>query len=373
MHGRTIDRRAAQRGVSLIEAVVAMAVMAFGMMAIVALQSTMRLNSDVAKQRSEAVRIAEEAIEAWRGFAVLPVTAGMPAYGDITSTGGTAVTGYTTNTSYLLTRTVTDVPTQGYKSLQAVVSWQDRGGTDQSVTLSTIVAGADPRLSGVLSLEPTGAPLLQPMGRSPVVPRTAVDIGDGTSGYVPPPGAPPGIVWVFDNLTGVITSICTVPTGTTNSTLLAGDISNCVDEPSFLLRGFVRFSPGPTPNSVNPLGTQIDFGMSAVGVGTGNLDGECFVDPVLSPPATFTAYICRVLAASNGTWTGRTVLGVPLDLALHDVCRYSPGGTTINRDHPLLYVNLSRSLDNQNFLVVDQAVTCPTPVAAPTQAHQPPL
>ena len=51
-------RRAIQRGVSLVEAIVAMAVMAFGMMAIVGLQTTLRQNSDIAKQRSEAVRIA---------------------------------------------------------------------------------------------------------------------------------------------------------------------------------------------------------------------------------------------------------------------------------------------------------------------------
>ena len=56
---------------SLVEAIVAMAVMAFGMMAIVGLQTTLRANSDVAKQRSEAVRIAEEAIETARAFSLM--------------------------------------------------------------------------------------------------------------------------------------------------------------------------------------------------------------------------------------------------------------------------------------------------------------
>ena len=73
-------RRAIQRGVSLIEAIVAMAVMAFGMMAIVGLQTTLRQNSDIAKQRSEAVRIAEEAIEQWRGYSTPSPPA---AYDDI--------------------------------------------------------------------------------------------------------------------------------------------------------------------------------------------------------------------------------------------------------------------------------------------------
>ncbi len=73
----------AQRGVSLVEALVALAVMAFGMMAIVGVQSTMRQNADIAKQRSEAVRIAQEAIERWRAYSVLDTTAGRTAYADI--------------------------------------------------------------------------------------------------------------------------------------------------------------------------------------------------------------------------------------------------------------------------------------------------
>ena len=60
-----------------------MAVMAFGMMAIVGLQTTLRQNSDIAKQRSEAVRIAEEAIEQWRAFSAIETTAGHKAYDDI--------------------------------------------------------------------------------------------------------------------------------------------------------------------------------------------------------------------------------------------------------------------------------------------------
>ncbi len=59
-------RHPRQRGISLIEAVVALAVMAFGMLAFVGLQSSLRFNGDVAKQRAEAVRIAQEAIEQWR-------------------------------------------------------------------------------------------------------------------------------------------------------------------------------------------------------------------------------------------------------------------------------------------------------------------
>ena len=79
-------KRTGQRGVSLIEAIVAMAVMAFGMMAVVGLHTTLRQNSDIAKQRSEAVRIAEEAIEQWRAFSIMGATSGPSfGYGDIAS------------------------------------------------------------------------------------------------------------------------------------------------------------------------------------------------------------------------------------------------------------------------------------------------
>src|SRR4051794_6693571 len=61
------------RGVSLVEAMVALAVMAFGMLAVVGVQSTLRLNGDIAKQRSEATRLAQETLETYRSFTSLDV------------------------------------------------------------------------------------------------------------------------------------------------------------------------------------------------------------------------------------------------------------------------------------------------------------
>ena len=45
------------RGIGIIEALVSLLVLALGMMSFAALQARLRLNSDVAKQRSEAVRL----------------------------------------------------------------------------------------------------------------------------------------------------------------------------------------------------------------------------------------------------------------------------------------------------------------------------
>ena len=82
--------RHSARGVSLVEAMVALAVMAFGMLAVVGIQATMRLNADIAKQRSEATRIGQEMLETQRAFTVIDSAAGQRAWSDINTSAETA-------------------------------------------------------------------------------------------------------------------------------------------------------------------------------------------------------------------------------------------------------------------------------------------
>ena len=76
-----------QHGVSLVEALVALAIMAFGMLGLVGMQASMRANADLAKQRSEAVRLAQQQMEAWRGYGTLTT------YNAIATQASTAITG----------------------------------------------------------------------------------------------------------------------------------------------------------------------------------------------------------------------------------------------------------------------------------------
>jgi Tfp pilus assembly protein PilV len=355
--------RRSSLGTSLVEAVVALAVMAFGMLAVVAVQSTLRLNADVAKQRSEAIRIAQEAMEAARGFGVIDTPgAGQTAYADIASAAGVAVAGYTTNTTFTLTRTVVARTAPARKEINIRVDWTDRNGQAQGVQLNSIIAANDPRLSLLLGARPNGIPPRQPMGRHPAVPWQAIDIGGGQSALPPPAGGTS--FWVVQNGTGVISSVCTYPEGST----LTVSPDNCIDQPSYLISGFVRFSFGPTPDATAPADEQIPLGMLALAATGEYGNGECQVQPVQDPRLTYTAYVCRVPLGADGTWTGTTRLGPPLDLDLYDVCRYTNDGVG-NATHPQVYVHLDRSLANQNFLIVDQGVACPTG----TLAHQPPL
>ena len=119
-------------GVSLIEALVALAVMAFGMLSLVGVQATLRLNSDLAKQRTEAIRIATEELENLRLFTTLnPVNGQAVASWSEIATRSVAAyvqAGNVGNTSYRVERTVVTDPTAliNLKTVSVKVLWTDR-------------------------------------------------------------------------------------------------------------------------------------------------------------------------------------------------------------------------------------------------------
>ena len=85
---------APQRGFTIIESLMALAVVAFGLLGIAGMQSLMTRSADVAKQRSEATRLAQQKIEALRAYTTIDVTAGQVSWnglasGTDTTTGGT--------------------------------------------------------------------------------------------------------------------------------------------------------------------------------------------------------------------------------------------------------------------------------------------
>jgi Tfp pilus assembly protein PilV len=415
--------RAAARGVSLVEAIVAMAVMAFGMLAIVGLQSTLRLNSDVAKQRSEAVRIAQEAIEQWRAYTTMAAVAGETAYDDIDTTATANVVGYTTNTAYTLTRTVNEEFGGSLKALQVVVDWADRAGQAQRVELDTVIARSDPGLSGALSTKPVGYPVRLPLGRNPAIPAGADQREGGKSIFIPPgPGG--GVLWVFNNLTGVIVGVCnTVVTGQDQVT--NADAQSCVDSTTRIglpLRGFVRFSTGETQptaaNAEDPKSTARNLAVALALTSTGHPipDHACYADAPLSASTTRTdvPYFCAIFFNLGAVplWSGISTLtplaflepegdvtwALAADAAdatatSYRICRYTPATSDSqpipNQWHPRTYSDVSvlQPLTNQNFLVIragngTQPFTCPTDVPADPTAgdfvnsntlpHQPP-
>ncbi|MBW7441666.1 prepilin-type N-terminal cleavage/methylation domain-containing protein, partial [Escherichia coli] len=76
---------ARQRGFSLIEAAIAMAIMAFGMLAIIGLQGMLHQKADLGRQRSEATRLAEQQLEQLRSFNAISSGTGLVAWADMAS------------------------------------------------------------------------------------------------------------------------------------------------------------------------------------------------------------------------------------------------------------------------------------------------
>ena len=173
--------RCRRLGVSLIEALVALAVMAFGMLSLVGVQATLRLNGDLAKQRTEATRIATEDIEGLRLFTALNPVNGQPgvSWDEIASriVASYVPPGNIGNTSYQVVRTVNTVAGTLRKVVSVQVNWIDRTGVAQSVTVDTVIAGIDPVLSGVLASKRSSVNN-QVGGRNATIPVEAVNFGD---------------------------------------------------------------------------------------------------------------------------------------------------------------------------------------------------
>lgn len=230
-----------QRGVSLVEALIALAIMSFGLLALVGVQATMRMNSDLSKQRGEATRIATEEIEALRNFTTVPTTAGEAAYDDIATRTVVAYQppGGIGNTTYRIDRTVTLVAGTQQKVVSVQVSWDDRTGTRQTVTMDSVISGVDPTLSGVLLAPARPSPGNQRGGRHPTIPPQAVSLPGGISAFKPFDVGT--VAWVFDNLTGDVRSVCTGVTAA-QALLQNADLVNCQTVDALLLAGEVNFN-----------------------------------------------------------------------------------------------------------------------------------
>jgi len=401
-----------QRGVTLIEALVALLVMSFGMLALVGLMSNLRRGADLAKQRSEAMRIARAQLSTMRTFSELTRTATTPAtataYSDIANVAVQQVTPPDSNTTYGVQAAVTQMPQDWGRQIRVTVSWTDRAGDAQFVNLDTVVAAVDPLFNAAVGFTPPAGPVTQPGARHPAIPVGAKKLNDKISAFYPDPAS--NLIWVFNNLTGVITGRC-INNTIVQSALTAADVDAC-NNPTvgYLLSGVIRFSNTNPPNPAAPGGSAIPLGPMAFAAGNyslprlnaqgapvisgGNIVLDSFAATPPAPPAAdfvpdcfhdgaapvanqpFVTYNCIVYPEnSTKQWSGKLILtGLSLGTtaAEYRVCRYSAdyngNGSMFsadfkrleNEEHPEVYARVSTSLTRQNFLVIRGDLSCPT-------------
>jgi Tfp pilus assembly protein PilV len=414
------------RGVTLIEALVALMVMSFGMVALVGLMSNLRRSGDLGKQRTEALRIAQAELASLRAFSALEVpeagpTDGATYYADIASADARTTTLDDSNTSYVVTRDVssffTGAAAAQAQSVRVTVSWQDRAtasGDDelQQVVLNSVIARADPAFGAAVSFTPPPGGTRQPGGRHPAIPPAAQDLGDKTSAHRP--SGLSGTVWVFNNVTGIITGVCTIDPSTPVTALTPADVEGCRNNTvGYLLSGTVRFSNANPPNPAVPEAAALPLDLAIVagsyqaprlnarGLPVKDSAGNIIFDTITTEPPShhcfddapsapgsgqgFVNYECIVYPDSGTprTWSGKLVLTQLVTGTTAEqfrVCRYSAdyngngsplvtGSWAIdNHEHPAVYAKVTGSLPRQNFLVVRGDRSCPTAPAVDPSA-----
>jgi Tfp pilus assembly protein PilV len=181
-------------GVGLVEALIALLVVVVGVVGLIKFQSSVRLNSDVARQRTEALRMAQNDMEHVRAAAAADI-----------QSATRSVTPAAANASFQIARQVTASAADS-KTVQVTVSWLDRNGGAQQVALTSLIAAQPPALTGALAVAHRTAETMPVNARSGDIPAQAHDLGDGRS--VLKLDSTQTDVYVFDNRSGRITATC---------------------------------------------------------------------------------------------------------------------------------------------------------------------
>jgi Tfp pilus assembly protein PilV len=396
------------RGTTLVEALVALVVLAFGILAVARVQAHLRLHADIARERAEAVRLAEEDLETLRAFAVVPASGTLRSWDAIASATAAfdAASGAIRNTSFELARDVRVLSVGATKQTTVSIAWTDRTGGMQRVLIDSMVAGSDPTYAATLALAPAGRPVKGARGRSAGVPVLARNLGDGRSAFKTAAGS--NVAVIVDNMTGDVVARCTsVSAAIDTSALTTSDLTGCDTHTGLLVSGTVRFALGvpPDPAQARDAPLPLTVALALTGgpyplppacasearkavryvTASGSLAIESV--PLAAMPASLglatwtdtgdrhVAWHCVVYPRADGTWSGRATLvpsgwtiGTgPADLR---VCRYSAdldgsGAIDTNAEHPADWARVDAALANQNFLVIAGPQPCPS--AAPVR------
>ncbi len=402
LHPHPLRKR--QRGTTLLEALVAFLVLSLGMLTVARVQTQLRFNSDVARQRSEAVRLGQDELETLRAFSVVAASGAARSFADVATASRTvdSSTGHASNTRYLVARQVDAASAPHAKTASITVSWTDRAGDAQHVVLDSVISGSDPAYSGALGLPRNATQAKGALGRANTIPLGAKDLGNGSSAFKPVRAG--AYALVFDNSTGMVTARCSGVAAAT-AALTVADLTTCDTRTGQLLSGVVRFTAAapPQPGQANDVPLPLAVALALSG---GNYPQVPVCDaepmktvtyaaagsqrveavPINALPASVgaaswvdsgdrhTAYTCVVYPLASGLWSGRATL-VPAGWTLGNgaadrrVCRYTAdldasGSIDTNAEHPADYAGVAGALANQNFLVVKGSEACPGAAAA---------
>lgn len=340
MHGAPFSHRVA-RGFTLVEALIGLALLAFALLAIGSLQSQLSLHAELARQRSEATRLARQQLELLRHRDA--THADLVAGEDAPPPLG--------NTAYLRRWRLAGEAGDTARLAEVNVAWADRRGTPQRIALTSVLATTDPSALGALVLgaarpaEPRYAD-----GRHAALPLPAERLANSGRSVLPWHGASGGFL-LFDDASGSVVAHCQRrPTHAAEAwspevcaprvaSLLSGYIGGALPaDPGLptLLFDQIEHLAGPPECVTAPAHLWHDAGIALPGM----RHYRCLMQPMDHDGDPRTAPV----------WSARVRLG---GLAPDTpVCRYGGPGTGGN-DAPTgpRHVEVAGSLDNQNYFI----------------------
>jgi Tfp pilus assembly protein PilV len=364
----------ANAGFTLVEALIALVITAFGMLGLAGMQMMMSRNAEVAKQRSEATRVAEAKLEELRSFTQIATGAGVVSWDGLTS-GSDTQTSTETNTTYTRTWTLSTATTDAghvtnpYRTIKVDVTWTDRAGVttvtngvSNIVTLNSVISQTDPADSGALAFPlPANTTIKRPKNRSLNIPIPSKQLTDGNNSVY----STSSFSIVFNNDSGYVTKKCN-PVTDVDLIATESQLTGCVDFDGYVLSGYITKTMASFPSALGINETDLASRLEGDAVGI-----DCAVETAENQNteallSDYKFYLCvipvAIPVADGGSWSGRVHLSGMNTGTDYLVCRlqYPTSATgTSNQRNVQPYTSVAESLDNQNYIITTSN-SCPS-------------
>jgi hypothetical protein len=368
-----------QNGFSVIEALIGFIIFAIGFITLASIQTNLMYHSDLAKQKTEAIRFAQNELENFKSFS--QINGGSNSWSSLSSTSSPIIiNSYTTssqtastNTTFSIQRNIESDINKTFRLVSAIVNWPDRKGTLQSVTLASIISKSNPVDSAYINLPlPQNTFLKRPKSRNINIPIQAADLGDGNSAFQ----LRGNYAIIFNDASGYIIKKCNTLITTLAQT---NDLTKCSNYSAYLLAGYVTYDA--TDSTLR----QSQIGMNTADLSDWDNTGGKLISCIYQQARNQNTgtilpriyyYICVIPALADKGWSGRVRIGgIPIGPnKYYTVCRHeyrTETGSNYNQRNVQPYSNVNESIDNQNYFIsTAQLVRCPTNPDPPPILHQ---
>ena len=362
-------RRAATRGFTILEVLIALVVMAFGILAVAGMQLMLSRNSDVAKQRSEATRLAQERMERLRAFD--GIGSGTIDWNNLPVAAETF--NANTNATFKVTAALGGTTADAMRSAAVTVRWLDRAANssdtsadadgfsyNQEVVLSSVISKTDPeRVGFVTNPLPLNQPLKRVKNRNINLPIPAIDLGNGRSSTQ----VDANYAIVYSNTTGGVVRICNPNQANATAAQINAllDAGSCTTVTGYIVAGYLGRSSSSIawPTGINYSNITRTDPMSGQAI-------RCqYTDALDQNSGTaisnYKYYLCIVPLTNPGDgtaarWSGTLRFGGVTTSSNYVVCRYQYTQTSLDSNERNIqpYSSVSKSIDEQNYWISSQ-------------------